>query len=123
MAQGNPIYDVFGCPKHKDWQAILPSHSSADNHPDVVVYVPSRRTNWTFQQRSDIISINGLMCLEINSSSPPFLVFNVYNDVDNTAADAMMSIRSLLPRTIFLRDFNLHHPIWSRDDNLDKHSE
>jgi len=24
MAQGNPITEQFGCPKHKDWQAILP---------------------------------------------------------------------------------------------------
>ena len=85
MAQGNPIFDIYGCPKHKDWQAILPPNSSADNLPDVVMYVPSQRTKWTFQQRSDIITSTNLMCLEVNSTSPPFLVFNAYNDVDNSA--------------------------------------
>ena len=123
MAQGNPQYDVYGCPKHKDWQAIVPPGSSSTNRPDVIFYVPSRRSKWTFQLRSDIISSMHLMCMEINSSSPPFMVFNVYNDVDNNAVKAMKTLDSVLPRSIFLGDFNLHHPIWSRDDNLDKHGE
>ena len=123
MAQGNPIYDIWGCPKHQDWQVILPDHSTPDNKPDVIMYVPSRRTKWTFQIKSDIVSANGLMCLEINSSSLPFLVFNVYNDITNGACNLIASLTGLLPRTIFMGDFNLHHPIWTRDDNLDKHSD
>ena len=123
MAQGNPIFDIHGCPKHRDWQAILPSHSSADNRPDVVCYIPSRRSNWTFQLRSDLVSHNRLMCLEISSSSLPFLVFNVYNDIDNSAVDAMHSLFPMPSRAIFLGDYNLHHPVWSRDNNLDKHGE
>ena len=123
MAQGNPITTKYGCPNHPDWQAILPSNSSINNRPDVVYYVPHWRNNWTFQQRSDIINSTHLMCLEINSSSPPFLIFNVYNDVDNYAVKAMASLDNILPCTIFLGDFNLHHPVWSRDDNLDKHGE
>ena len=35
----------------------------------------------------------------------------------------MKTVSLLLPRTIFLGDFNLHHPIWSRDKNLDKHGD
>ena len=63
------------------------------------------------------------MCLEITSSSHPLLVFNVYNDSDNSAVKAMTTIQTLLPHTIFLGDFNLYYPIWSQDDNLNKHSE
>ena len=113
MAQGNPIYDIYGCPKHPDWQTILPPCTSADKPPDVITYVPTRRTNWMFQLRSDLVSSPHLLCLEINSTSPPFLVFNVYNDVDNSAVALMHSLTSLLPRTLFIGDFNLHHPIWS----------
>ena len=123
MAQGNPIFNIHRCPKHRDWQAILPSHSSADNRPNVVCYVPSHRSNWTFQLRSDLVSHNGLMCLEISSSSLPFLVFNVHNDVDNSAVDAMHSLSPMPSRAIFLGDYNLHHPIWSRDGNLNKHGD
>ena len=123
MAQGNPITDVHGCPKHRDWQAIIPSTSSLTHPPDVVCYVPSHRTSWTFQLRADIISTPGIMCLEVNASFHPFLIFNVYNDIDNSAVKAMKTITNLLPRSIFLGDFNLHHPIWSRDNNLNKHSE
>ena len=31
MAQGNPIYDIYGGPKHKDWQAIYPQNTTKDN--------------------------------------------------------------------------------------------
>ena len=41
MAQGNPITDQHGCPKHKDWQAVLPPSSSPSSPPDVIAYVPS----------------------------------------------------------------------------------
>ena len=68
MAQGNPIFNNWGCPKHKDWQAVLPSTTSPSSPPDVMAYVPSQRSRWTFQQRSDIITTNHLMCLEITSS-------------------------------------------------------
>jgi len=123
MAQGNPITTKYGCPSHPDWQSILPSGSSKTNVPDVIFYVPRRRTNWTFQEHTDVISSNHLMCLEINSSSPPFLIFNVYNDVDNSAVKAMSTLNNILPRAIFTGDFNLHHPVWSKDSNLDKHGE
>ena len=81
--QGNPIYNIYGCPKHRNWQVLLPIHSSPNNEPDVLFYIPVRRSKWTFQLRSDIISANSLMCIEVKSSSPSFLVFNVYNDTDN----------------------------------------
>jgi len=120
-AQGNPIFDVHGCPKHRDWQAIVPPYSSPDHVPDVIAYVPSRRSAWTFQLRLDIVLHQGLMCLEINSTSHPFLIFNMYNDVDNGAYHTIAALPTFPERAIFTRDFNLHHPVWSRDDNLDKH--
>ena len=123
MAQGNPIYDIYSCPKHKDWQTIFPQNTSKDNRPDVMMYVPANRSKWTCQLRADIISTPNVMCLEITSSSHPLLVFNVYNDIDNSAVEAMKTIQTLNPHTIFLGDFNLHHPIWSQDDNLDKHND
>ena len=125
MAQGNPITDQYGCPKHKDWQAVLPPSSSPSSPPDVIAYIPSHRATWTFQQRSDIISHPAVMCLEIESGAHPFLVVNVYNDTDNAAVHAIATLpnQSLHKRTIFLGDFNLHHPLWSCDDNLDKHTE
>jgi len=109
MAQGNPITDQFRCPKHKDWQAVLPP-SSPSSPPDVVAYVPSHQTTWTFQQRSDIISHPSIMCLEVESGAHPFLVVNIYNDTDNAAVHAIATLptHSLLRRTIFLGDFNLH---------------
>ena len=122
MAQGNPITEVFGCPKHIDWQAIIPPLSPTDDRPDVIAYVPSQRSLWTFQPRTDIISHRSLLCLEINSSSHPFIVFNVYNDTDNGACDAIATLPGSLDRSIFIGDFNLHHPVWSQDSNLDKHS-
>ena len=123
MAQGNPIYDIYGCPKHQHWQVLLPDGSAPDNKPDVLIYVPNRRTKWTFHLRSDIVSAKGLMCVEIRSSSNPFLVFNVYNDTDNGACDLIASLNNVLPRALFIGNFNLHHPLWARDDNLNKHSE
>jgi len=98
MAQGNPISDVFGCPKHKDWQAIIPPLSASDTHLDVIAYVPSHRSSWTFQARANIISHQSLLCLEINSSSHPFLVFNIYNDVDNGACDTIATLPNSLDR-------------------------
>jgi len=113
MAQGNPIFDVHGCPKHKDWQAIIPPYSSPSELPDVIAYVPSQRSTWTFQPCSDIISRRSLLYLEINSSSHPFLVFNVYNDIDNGACNAIATLPNIPSRAMFIGDFNLHHPIWS----------
>jgi len=63
------------------------------------------------------------MCLQIDSTSPSFLVFNVYNNVDNSACDLLASLPPLIPRSMFIGDFNLHHPLWSRDDNLNKQSD
>ena len=120
MAQGNPIFDVFGCPKHRDWQAIIPPLSSPDNKPDVIAYVPSTRSHWTFQLRADIVSSQNLMCVQVDSSSPSFFLFNVYNDVDNGACDLIASTPTPSPRSMYIGDFNLHHPLWSRDDNLNK---
>jgi len=123
MAQGNPIYDVFGTVKHPDWQALVPPFNPSLGNPDVITYVPKNRTNWTFQLRTDLVSAPGLMCIQINSTSPSFLVFNVYNDVDNTACNLISSIPPSLPHSLFIGDFNLHHPLWSRDNNLDKQSD
>jgi len=122
MAQGNPIVDVLGTPKHRDWQAILPQSSSLSDPPDVMFYIPTKRAKWTFQIRSDIVSTSCLTCIEIKSDSDSFFVFNVYNDVDNGACDLLASLPAVPKRSIFLGDFNLHHPLWSSDDNLDKHS-
>jgi len=123
MAQGNLISDVFGCPKHRDWQAIIPPLHASDSRLDVIAYVPSHHSSWTFQAWTDIVSHWSLLCLEINSSSHPFLVFNVYNDVDNGACDTIATLPNSPNRSIFMGDFNLHHPLRSRDNNLDKHSD
>jgi len=123
MAQGNPISDVFGTVNHPSWQALVPPFDPSLGNPDVLAYVPRIRANWSFQLRTDLVSAPGLMCIQINSMSPSFLVFNVYNDVDNTACNLISSIPPTLPRSIFIGDFNLHHPLWSRDDNLDKQSD
>jgi len=92
MAQGNPITDQFGCPKHKDWQAVLPPSSSPTSPPDVIAYIPSHKTAWTCQQRSDIIAHPSVMCLEIQSGAHPFLVMNVYNATDNAAIHAIATL-------------------------------
>jgi len=123
MAQGNPISDVYGTVSHPSWQALIPPFDPSLGDPDVVAYVPKARANWSFQLRTDLVSAPGLMCIQIDSTSPSFLVFNVYNDVDNTACNLISSIPPTLPRSIFIGDFNLHHPLWSRDDNLDKQSD
>ena len=123
MAQGNPIYDVHGCPKHTDWQPIVPLFSPHLGNPNVVTYVPNQRVNWTFQLRTDLVSALGLMCLQIDSTSPSFLVFNIYNNINNSACNLMTSLPPLIPRSMFIGDFNLHHPLWSRDDNLNKQSD
>jgi len=86
-----------------------------------MAYIPNRRSSWTFQQQSDLVSSNNLLCLEICSTAHSFLIFNIYNNVDNSAVKAMKTLSNLLPCTLFLGDFNLHHPIWSRNDNLNKH--
>ena len=80
--QSNLIYNIYRCPKHRDWQLLLPMHFSPNNKPGVLFYIPARRSEWTLRLWSDI-SANGLMCIEVKSSSPSFLVFNAYNDTDN----------------------------------------
>jgi len=122
MAQGNPISDVYSTVSHPNWQALIPPFDPSLGDPDVLAYVPKTRTNWSFQLRTDLVSAPGLMCVQIDSTSPSFLVFNVYNDVDNTACNLISSVPPTLPRSIIIGDFNLHHPLWSRDDNLDKQS-
>ena len=49
MAQGAPIFNIYGCPKHPDWQAVLPQNSSKDSRPNIMMYIPSKCSKWTSQ--------------------------------------------------------------------------
>jgi len=57
MAQDNPISDVFGTVSHPNWQALIPPFDPSLGKPDVLAYVPKVRANWSFQLRTDLISV------------------------------------------------------------------
>ena len=74
-----------GHPKHCNWQAIIPPQQSTR----CCCHIPSTHSCWTFQLRADIISSRNLMCIQVDSASPSFILFNIYNNVDNGACDLM----------------------------------
>src|SRR5579872_5327068 len=105
-ASGNP---VFGTVSHPDWVCALPCSIDPENPPRVVAYINKKAINGIVTR--DDISHRDLMCLEVNDT----LVFNVYNDEQNSAVNKLYNTQFDASKVIITGDFNLHHPMWAGD--------
>ena len=115
-SDGTPI---FGLPHQSSWNSFHPTQITTDasTNPRVAAYVNRRLKKLQVSVRSDIFSHHDILALEFRSKGKSLLMINVYNDVHNSAVDALYKAPLLgdVP-TIITGDFNLHHSLWSVED-------
>ena len=77
---------------------------------------------WTIQPRSDLVSHPSILLLEITFQSHTLYAINIYNPSDSSALIPLYSVLSTLynAEVIVTGDFNLHHPLWSKDEHDNK---
>ena len=119
--------DKIGVPNHPQFNHII-SDFTPEHKPDVAAYFPKHHPGWTIQPRSDLISHPSILLLEITFRSHTLYMINIYNPSDASALIPLYSILSPLQNAevIVTGDFNLHHPLWSkeeRDNKLTENSE
>ena len=80
------------------------------------------RNDFTLTLRSDIIEHGDIQVLNIlQGPHPPVRIINVYNDTPKEQECILNRLRHtegiFTPHpTLLTGDFNLHHPLWSRND-------
>ena len=105
------------------WSTILPVTSITDTspRPRTLTYY-RQRPDFSITLRSDLIENRDIQILDIYQlNQPTVTVINIYNDSpsgDQCILNRLHQVNNLLPQnaTIITGDFNLHHPMWSRED-------
>ena len=110
--------DKIGVPNHPHFNHVT-SDSTPEHKPDVAAYFPKSHPGWNIQPRSDIISHPSILLLEITFQSHTLYAINVYNPSDSSTLIPLYSALSKLHNheTIVTGDFNLHHPLWSKEEH------
>ena len=113
--------DKIGVPNHPQFNHVT-SDFTPDHKPDVSAYFPESHPGWTIQPRSDLISHPSILILEITFQSHTLFVLNIYNPSDSSSLIPLYSTLSKLHNceVIVSGDFNLHHPLWSREEHETK---
>ena len=115
--------EIHGPVALQGWKTILPIPAKAGQkcRPRTLTYYKPRN-NFTLTLRSDILEHGDIQILEVMQGNHPTVrIINVYNDTPKGEECILNRLRntkgiiSHLP-TILTGDFNLHHPLWSRDD-------
>ena len=106
--------DIYGTPSHKDWMCILPVHGKEP--PDVAIYVPKQRNQWHIQICHDLFTHPSIIALDVITRDNTFLLINVYNPSNNSSLGHIVNFQQPPhSKTLIVGDFNLHHPLWSKD--------
>ena len=107
------------------WNTILPvtSVNNTSPRPRTLTYFKPR-PDFTITVRSDIIEDRDIQFLDITQGDHPKVsLINIYNDTSLGAECILNKIRhpNIIPShpTLITGDFNLHHPLWSKDDRLE----
>lgn len=105
------------------WSTILPVTSINNDSPRPRTLTYFRpRPDFTVTLRSDIMEDRDIQILEIaQTNQPKTTIINIYNDSpkgDQCILNQLRNLPDALPThpTLLTGDFNLHHPMWSRDD-------
>ena len=116
--------DKIGVPNHPQFNHII-SDFTPEHKPDVAAYFPKHHPGWTIQPRSDLISHPSILLLEITFQSHTLYAINIYNPSDASALIPLYSVLSPLQNAevIVTGDFNLHHPLWAKEEHDNKLTE
>ena len=115
--------EIHGPVTLQGWKTILPipAKASQKRRPRTLTYYKPRN-DFTLTLRSDILEHRDIQILEVMQGNHPMVrITNVYNDTPKGEECILNRLHntegiiSHLP-TILTGDFNLHHPLWSRDD-------
>ena len=109
--------EVTGMVHQRFWTQFVPLPPSPDASPRVVTYVNKSLNTHHVSLHSDIFSHPDVLLEFSTPSLSPFFVLNVYNDSSNTAVDLISSVNSLPSPVIVIGDFNLHHVLWSGNED------
>ena len=115
--------EVYGPVALQGWKIILPIPAKAGlkRRPRTLTYYKPRN-NFTLTLRSDIIEHRDIQVFDIlQGPHPPVRIINVYNNTPKGQECILNRLRYTegiftLHPTLLTGDFNLHHPLWSRDD-------
>ena len=115
--------EIHGPTSVRGWNIILPVPSAAGSatRPRTLTYYRPR-PDYTITLRTDIIEdrdIQVLDVLQINQN--PITIINIYNDTpqkENCILAQLRQVDNIIREhpTIITGDFNMHHPLWSRED-------
>jgi hypothetical protein len=118
--------DIHGPVALQGWNTILPVSAidSTSPRPRTLTYY-GPRPDFSVTLRSDLIEDRDVQFLDISQlEHPSTTIINVYNDPSKGADCILNRIRlgsGILPQhpTLITGDYNLHHPMWSREDRLE----
>ena len=111
--------EIFGEPQQRNWLQFIPVPSDVgrDSPSRVSVYVSKHVPSLRVSQRTDLIEHPDILALQFSLGNKELLVINIYNDSAGSALGILTSADLPDVPTIVTGDFNLHHALWSRDDN------
>ena len=111
--------EIFGEPQQRNWLQFIPVPSDVgrDSPSRVSVYVSKHVPLLRVSQRTDLIEHPDILALQFSLGNKELLVINVYNDSSGSALEVLTNAALPDVPTIITGDFNLHHALWSRDDN------
>ena len=105
------------------WTVILPVSSQRPDSPRPRTLTYFRpREDFSITLRTDLIEDRDIQILEIaQTNHPTTTIINIYNDSPRRELCILNRLRDThdtLPNqpTLITGDFNLHHPLWSRED-------
>lgn len=92
--------------------------------PDIAIYVAKSRPSFQIQSRTDLFNHPSIIALKVISGHETFLLINIYNPSDCSSLGPIINTDlSSFPKTFITRDFNFHHPLWSKPSHNFKFSE
>ena len=115
--------DILGPVTLQGWSILLPVASQDADAPcpwTMTYYRP--RSDFSIALRTDLLEDRDIQILEIaQTNHPTTSIINIYNDSPKGDLCILNHLRAAHPSlpnqpTLITGDFNLHHPLWSRDD-------
>jgi Endonuclease-reverse transcriptase len=122
--------EIYGPVALQGWNTILPVPAEAGSRtrPRTLTYFKPRH-DYAITLRSDILEDRDVQILDINQANHDTVtVINIYNDTPkgvNCILNRLQHTDNVIRNnpTAITGDFNMHHPLWSREDREANHDQ
>jgi len=105
---------LVGVHYHPNWLTFARESNSANDSPQVIIYVNIRLSSLQFALCKDIINHKDILLISFFNNNKNFWIMNVYSDSSHSVLkylkDSEANIQNLL---IMTGDFNIQDSIWN----------